>query len=117
MRTAGSSNQQKHNAVHTGKGCTIYLPSVPPQLPAATNCAQVLPWSANTSHRPACAQPARRPERMYIFNHPMRCLDFFERQTGFLLFKQVGLGSTLPDMRFVLTLEISFRLQHPHASV
>eukprot|EP00667_Euglena_gracilis_P006663 EG_transcript_6724 len=55
---------------------------------------EVLPWSANTSHRPACAQPARRPERMYIFNHPMRCLDFFERQTGFLLFKQ---GTPIPN--------------------
>ena len=40
-----------------------------------------------------CTQPARKPERMYIYNHPMRCLDFFESKGGFLLFKQVCLRS------------------------
>ncbi len=50
---------------------------------------QVLPWDNATRHTPHCLQPDKKPARMYIFNHPMHCLDFFEKQGGFLMFKQV----------------------------
>lgn len=47
-----------------------------------------LPWDSGTSHLPSCTAPDRKPERMYIYNHPIRCLKHFRSLSGFLLFTQ-----------------------------